>query len=283
MRILNILNGDLALGPFRESGLPGETLVWREVYTEGPLGTGSEDPEHFRHLRARYLAEIVPEYTEEQLLRALERMDEALLSLTAGDRLRIWADACMFDQGMVARVLFITALLDRNRRPEVELLEEDAVFSDAALFRDLDRRGVLLTQEQVDSGKDLWKAYATHTSALPVSPVFRFMKEGLERHAAEKPSGGGMGRTARRILELARKECSPLELFRNLAEMERYPWQGDSSLWRRVDSLAEAGLLRVTDSAGKTVKLSGVTREILAGCRIVRPGAFAADEENSRV
>ena len=79
MRILNILNGDLALAPFRASGLPGEALVWREIYTEGPLGTGSEDPETFRRLRAHFLTGIVPDRTEPELLRGLEKMDHALL------------------------------------------------------------------------------------------------------------------------------------------------------------------------------------------------------------
>lgn len=272
MRILNILNGDLALTPFRASGLPGETLVWREIYTEGPLGTGSEDPETFRRLRAHFLTGIVPDRTEPELLRGLEKMDHTLLSMTRQDHLRIWADACMFDQGIVARVLFLTARLEREKRPRVELLEEDAVFSDPELFRTLDRNGSVLTQEQVDFGNELWKAYALSLPSLPrpLPPVFRFMREALERHAAERPSDGEAGLTVRRILARTEQACSPLELFRDLAAMEKHPFLGDSSLWRIVDALSAAGHLRLMDGKGHVIEQLRREEEELAACRIER-------------
>lgn len=272
MRILNILNGDLALAPFRASGLPGETLVWREIYTEGPLGTGSEDPEMFRRLRAHFLTGIVPDRTEPELLRGLEKMDHALLSMTRQDHLRIWADACMFDQGIVARVLFLTARLEREKRPQVELLEKDAVFSDPELFRTLDRNGNMLTQEQVDFGNELWKAYALSLPSLPrpLPPEFRFMREALERHAAERPSDGEAGLTVRRILARTEQACSPLELFRDLAAMEKHPFLGDSSLWRIVDALSAAGHLRLTDGKGHVIEQLRREEKELAACRIER-------------
>ncbi len=281
MRILNILNGDLALAPFRASGLPGEALVWREIYTEGPLGTGSEDPETFRRLRAHFLTGIVPDRTEPELLRGLEKMDHSLLSMTRQDHLRIWADACMFDQGIVARVLFLTAHLERENRPRVELLEKDAVFSDPELFRTLDRNGSVLTQEQVDFGNELWKAYALSAPSLsrPLPPVFHFMREALERHAAERPSDGEAGLTVRRILARTEQACSPLELFRDLAAMEKHPFLGDSSLWRIVDALSAAGHLRLTDGKGHVIKQLRREEEELAACRIERTDPSAENRE----
>ena len=37
MNILHILNGDATLKGFEETGLDGDTMVWREVFSEGPL------------------------------------------------------------------------------------------------------------------------------------------------------------------------------------------------------------------------------------------------------
>ena len=34
---LHILNGDFALGIWRQCGFTGQSLVWRETYLEGPL------------------------------------------------------------------------------------------------------------------------------------------------------------------------------------------------------------------------------------------------------
>src|SRR6185312_17187630 len=38
--ILHVLNGDSTAHGFRDTGLEGDTLVWREVFSQGPL---SED------------------------------------------------------------------------------------------------------------------------------------------------------------------------------------------------------------------------------------------------
>lgn len=37
MNILHILNGDATLKSFEDTGLEGDTMVWREVLSEGPL------------------------------------------------------------------------------------------------------------------------------------------------------------------------------------------------------------------------------------------------------
>lgn len=37
MNILHVLNGDATLKGFEETGLDGDTMVWREVFSEGPL------------------------------------------------------------------------------------------------------------------------------------------------------------------------------------------------------------------------------------------------------
>ena len=39
MKTLHILNGDTTLTSFNETGLDGEVMVWREVFSEGPLAT----------------------------------------------------------------------------------------------------------------------------------------------------------------------------------------------------------------------------------------------------
>ena len=201
--------------------------------------------------------------------------------MTRQDHLRIWADACMFDQGIVARVLFLTAHLERENRPRVELLEKDAVFSDPELFRTLDRNGSVLTQEQVDFGNELWKAYALSAPSLsrPLPPVFHFMREALERHAAERPSDGEAGLTVRRILARTEQACSPLELFRDLAAMEKHPFLGDASLWRIVDALSAAGHLRLTDGKGHVIEQLRREKKELAACRIERTDPSAENRE----
>lgn len=54
-RTLHILNGDSTAYSFRETGIEGDTLVWREILSEGPVINAQ--PEQFRELRERYITE----------------------------------------------------------------------------------------------------------------------------------------------------------------------------------------------------------------------------------
>ena len=51
---LHILNGDFALGIWRQCGFTGQSLVWRETYLEGPL------PERPGFIRLAFTADALP-------------------------------------------------------------------------------------------------------------------------------------------------------------------------------------------------------------------------------
>jgi hypothetical protein len=43
--VLHVLNGDATATVFADAGLPGETLVWRDILVEGPVTPGDPTPE----------------------------------------------------------------------------------------------------------------------------------------------------------------------------------------------------------------------------------------------
>ena len=55
MKLLNILNGGSALHIFNVAKLPGDTLIWRETLSEGPVQARSEDD--FFKLRFKWISE----------------------------------------------------------------------------------------------------------------------------------------------------------------------------------------------------------------------------------
>ena len=54
MSILHILNGDSTLTGFKDTGLEGDTMVWREVLSEGPLEMNIAGA-HFWETRAKWI------------------------------------------------------------------------------------------------------------------------------------------------------------------------------------------------------------------------------------
>lgn len=269
--ILDLLNGDSAVEPFRKSGLSSEqVMVWREVYTEGPLD-GSESLDAFRISRAAFLHSFVREWTEQQILHGLVRMDSFVLSGRRNDTLRIWSDACMFDQMIVTRILFLVSTLPREERPAVELYADDVICGNSPdVFRALEQTRSVLSLEEIEAGASCWLHFTKNSVPHTVPRVFRYLRTALERRAAELPDSSGLGLTERRIVLIATEGVTPIELFHKLSELEQFPWFGDTTLWHLTDSLAERGFLTILDGrTGVSARLSHASPEALAFIRIL--------------
>ena len=81
--VLHILNGDHALELWQKCGFDGQSLVWREIYLEGPL-PDTEDLSIFHAARAEYLSHFaeLAGIGRDRLCRHLKKLDDhtAMLS-----------------------------------------------------------------------------------------------------------------------------------------------------------------------------------------------------------
>ena len=155
MMELQIFNGDCALAAWRKSGLPGETLVWREDYRHGPLPE-TDDPEAFARIRATALHELAPDLPEEEIQAELLAMHRRLLSLRPEDRAVLWIDGCPFDRLLLARLLYL--LHSMAEPPTVELIAADVVWN-AGEFQRRRSQGVLLNATDLQLGAAVWSAW----------------------------------------------------------------------------------------------------------------------------
>lgn len=74
--VLHILNGDDTLTGFNDTGLDGDVLVWREVFSEGPLSeTLNADFWTDRELWIVQAFEDAPERYQQLVLRELEKLN----------------------------------------------------------------------------------------------------------------------------------------------------------------------------------------------------------------
>jgi hypothetical protein len=74
---LHILNGDHTLTAFNETGLDGEALVWREVFSEGPLAAKFDAG--FWNRRANWIAQNFDDATnsyQQMVMQELEKLNE---------------------------------------------------------------------------------------------------------------------------------------------------------------------------------------------------------------
>ena len=268
--ILQLFNGDCAYEAWKKAALPGEALVWRENYLDGQV-PGPEVPlAEFERIRAVEIHRWIPALAEERLLAALSAMDEKLAGLTGEDTLYLWFDCCMFDMTMLARVLYLLSLNPVS--PEMLLICRDYSWGDDPAFftREINHARPLSAAE-LASGATAWRAFCGRNRLELTSLAQRgdwtfcpSMGEALLRFAEDLPdTADSLGRTRRQLLESVKKGASrPIDIFRALSAYEKYPFMGDTSCWRHLDALADAGYLSIINAEDRPARLGDGTDKL---------------------
>jgi hypothetical protein len=252
-RILHVLNGDATRVPLQQSGVPGECLVWVDVFHHGPVPAGLPDDE-FRRLRARHLSAESEDETD--LLDALRRRDAHLDRYREYDEVIFWFEHDLFDQLLLVRHLHWLAA--QPPWPGFRLICIDS-FPGHTHFNGLGELSPYelarlfptrwsITPEEVALGAAWWDAFraadprrfarmvlAENTRALPqTAGAFRRMLE-------EFPGAAdGLSRSQRQIVRAAASGAtSAVDLFRTSAAMEERVFMGDMTFWRILRGLTE--------------------------------------------
>ena len=252
---LHILNGDHAFELWKQCGFQAQSLVWREIYLEGPL-PDTDDLEVFRKARAEYLSHFdeLSGIGESCLYRHLLKMDEAVLLLPENATLMLWFDSCMFDQTILLRIL---SLLNRKDTAINVFLYccNGNCLKPADFIEGESKKLQLLPHDWAVAG-EAWTLFIRKDAdgimrLLEREPFERLpkMKKALLRCVDEIPDRNGLTRTQRQILKLvADGRHAFMEIFKGLDDFEEYPFLGDTACQRLLDQLVRNGfLLRSAD------------------------------------
>lgn len=107
MSILHILNGDSTLHAFEETGLEGDTLVWHEVLSEGPLEENVSSGSFWKN-RLSWISETfneAPEAYQQKTLNPLSTLSEPY------DEINLWFE---FDLHCQANLLGVMTYLKQK-------------------------------------------------------------------------------------------------------------------------------------------------------------------------
>ena len=238
--ILNIFNGDCAYNAWRKIDCESAALVWRENYLEGRIPAPDTPPDEFARIRASELHALMPELDERKILASLLSMNTALAKLSAEDSVILWFDACMYDQTMLARILFLL----NNTQAAVFLICEDIGErpEDIAKQRNSARR---LTSDDISLYASAWKAIAGGFEVLKQFTAgnrFPFLTKALARYLEERPDANGLSKSEHRLIEIVNSgKRVPREIFQEFNAREEYPFMGDTTCYRLLEKLAKDG------------------------------------------
>jgi hypothetical protein len=107
MNILHVLNGDSTLCGFEQTGLDGDTMVWREVLSEGPLEENIASGSFWKN-RQQWICgsfKETPEGYEEKVLDQLSKLSETY------DEINLWFE---FDLHCVVNLLGVMNYLEQK-------------------------------------------------------------------------------------------------------------------------------------------------------------------------
>jgi hypothetical protein len=280
--VLHVTNGDEAVTRFREGGIGGEHLPWRDVLHDGPVPMTST-LEELSEIRSRSIAAFSwGAYAE--LRAAFARRDAALRRCGEHEEIVLWFEHDLYDQLQLLQLLawFARHGSGGARLSLVQVGDWPAGAKDRGPFHGLgqlhgdEMRSLLpsrrpVTMRQLRLAAAAWADFCAPTpqalaarAAMP-SDDLPYLAPALRRLLEEYPSTrDGLARNERQVLRaVAVGAREPRAIYLRSSAEEGCPW-GDASVFLRIDGLANA-LVPALARTPAGYELTPLGRRLLAG------------------
>lgn len=285
-QVLHIVNGDIVGDQLRSSTLAGRVLVWREIYTAGPLAVDLA-------VRAERLGERYGIPKDEFIDYADKQSRVYELALRNRLRIAIWVDPDLFDHAILMKLCHMALLIQGSMETTLELVSLPAGPYAVEQLNDCwngNRR--LLTTTDISELAAAWEAYAKLDFAAIERWVavnranYQETAAALAFHLKRQPGEDGLGVVERLTLTLLGEQgeqgLSKFKLFARVSERCSVFGMGDLQYWRILDVLAacQPPMIRVDTAA---VYLTNAGMEVVTGKRKAPLGAneIVADNEGA--
>lgn len=253
-RMLHIVNGDSVGDKLKQGNIPGDILVWRELYSFGPVFTRMDEPDH-RRTRAPYLEHTLG-IPEKEYIETCEIQEGKLRDFRKYDEIVLWFEHDLFDQAMLAYLLHWfkeqslgntkLSLLCIGAYPGIELFRGLGQLSTEQLGT-LSGTWHEIGEEELMLGSRLWEAYTSdqpekHQHMLEIgSSALPFARDAFAAHLARLPSiNNGLGIIEQTTLEaVAGGTDKPHELFRKVGDQLHTLGMGDLEFWYYLAKMTE--------------------------------------------
>jgi hypothetical protein len=206
----HVLNGDALAEKFPVNEIPGEIIVIREAFIEGPIS--KDFSEEYWGQRMEFIQSSYHATTEEYSAQFISQLP-FLDSIQDGDEVFLWFEDDLF---CVVNMLFVIAYVSGRSHPDFYRIFPNAdnkMWSGFARATSDDlmtffESKTKLDADEVELSNQLWQAYVDDDreklSALSFSDTdcFRFLPEVIQAHLDQKTEDGNPGRPIRSLIEI---------------------------------------------------------------------------------
>lgn len=217
----HILNGDCLAEQLQQANIAGEMIVCRECLIDGAL-TGNTLSQ-FWETRAKHIANSYHTTTEDYQNKCITEF-EKIINLPEGSEICLWFENDLFCQ---ANMWFILSLIKNTSStifrvfPVVNYasdLWKGFGVSNAEMLQQAYDAKVKLTNEDINLGGNLWKAYKTadfkklKKLAVHPSSCFQHLGEVCQAHIDRFPLDNSIGRPERVVKEIIENKSKDFKI-----------------------------------------------------------------------
>jgi Domain of unknown function (DUF1835) len=284
-KVLNITNGDSAVGVMKKAYISGDFLPWRDVLHDGPVPAGLA-LEELSEVRAQFIADcgwgdLI------DIRRSFTERDAQFKACNEYEKILLWFEHDLYDQLQISQILDWFYNHPAHDGVELSIICTDRYLGSLSSedMVDLCKYEEPITEKQLILASKFWAYFRSSspehlsdfmgadTSALP------YLKGAIARLLEEFPNTfNGLSRTAQQALTIIEAgEHRPERVFGENQKLEERVFMGDSSFWAILNEFLQSSppLLTIPVGSKLTLPVSpeqelSVTpagREVLSGER----------------
>lgn len=166
MAVIHLLNGDSTLHIFKETAIPGQVFVWREVLCEGPIYAGIDHP-HFWDNRMKHMLPLLGATQKDYEQKCVQEFKAFQKSIPGASEIVLWFEYDLFCQLNLMAILHFLG----RKNAKVSLVCVGNEFDDHQLYglgqlspdyyEILYRDRNLLSSNDLDYAITFWNAYVS--------------------------------------------------------------------------------------------------------------------------
>ena len=211
-KILHILNGDTTAKIFSQSGIPGETLIWREMLCDGPaapeVGSDLFWKKRYDFFETQYGVEKLTYF--DKTLKEIIRIEDT----DRYDELVLWFEYDLFCQvNLIAALSYILKHYKKDIRYFLVCTGEKdrKTLSDfsADEYTQLYEQKIRLSRNDLLLADESWKIFVQNDPKVLSgfdfnrSKKLRCLAPAMKAHLSRFPDASGLNRIEKKIIELA--------------------------------------------------------------------------------
>ena len=258
--ILHILNGDSTAHSFEHTGLEGDILVWREIFSQGPLVEDISSAEFWK-LREAWICRNFndrPEHYREYVVNPLEKLSKPY------QEINLWFE---FDLHCQANMLGVMAMLNKHTDlsgPAIYLICPGD-FPGKADFRGMgelngeeleylyDNIRLRLNETDFSIAAEAWKLYVANNldelekwlNETTFWGSLHFLKPALEAHLQRiRVNANGLNAIEQKLLDIYKSGVKNKQaIYHDFWQTEKIYGMGDSEINIYLKKLADKKLI----------------------------------------